>query len=399
LPALRPARRPRLPGRPLPLHAPDLGLRGIRRRLGDARRRDGGGEPALRILHLVDEPYDSGIVHYALSAARGLKARGHQVGVWARAGAVPLAKAREAGLDVLPFARPWLDLARLRRHLREKGVELAVAHTGAAHSVAVAAAAGTSARVLRTRADARPMRRRPGSRLLWSRTCGFVAANARILEESRAFAPRPGFPAALIYEGLDARAEPRPPVAGSPLVGLVGRLDPVKGHARFLEAAAAVLAEVPDARFVAIGREENVSIADLRRRARELGLAERVEFTGHVSDVARAMARCHVGVVASLGSEAVSRAALEWLAAGRPLVATAVGCLPEYLEGSEAGLVVPPDDARALGEAILRLARDPMLRERMGRAARRRYEERFTLERFLGETERFYEQALHPVPS
>jgi glycosyltransferase involved in cell wall biosynthesis len=106
------------------------------------------------------------------------------------------------------------------------------------------------------------------------------------------------------------------------------------------------------------------------------------------------LARCRVGVVASVGSEAVSRAALEWMAAGRPVVASRVGCLPDLVIEGETGFLVPPANPRALAQALARFLQEPGLAERMGAAGRRRFDEKFSLGRFADETESLYAQVL-----
>ena len=111
---------------------------------------------------------------------------------------------------------------------------------------------------------------------------------------------------------------------------------------------------------------------------------------GHVADAAAFMRGCHLGVVASLGSEAVSRAAVEWLACARPLVASSVGCLPEYLEGCEGCELVPPGDPEALARAALSML-EPGRRDSASAAARDRYVARFSMDRFGRDTERFFE--------
>lgn len=106
------------------------------------------------------------------------------------------------------------------------------------------------------------------------------------------------------------------------------------------------------------------------------------------------MRSCHLGVVCSVGSEAVPRVALEWLAQGRPVVATAVGALPELVEDGQNGRLVPPRDGTALAEAIGSLLNDPEARRRMGAEARRRAENQFSFSRLGEETEEVYGQAL-----
>ncbi|MFA6028986.1 MAG: glycosyltransferase [Elusimicrobiota bacterium] len=345
----------------------------------------------MRLLHLVDEPYDSGLTAYALAAAAGLARRGHDGCVAGLAGRPPLEEAARLGLRTLPLGNPCFSLPRLRSRLKTEGVDIVLAHTGSAHSLAAAATLGLKTRIVRVRGDARPVKRHPAARWLWRRTAGFIAANRGILEDARGLCA--GRPAAVVYQGIEDPGAPPPFPSGSRVVGILGRLDPVKGHAVFLRAAARLTEALPEARFLVAGREENVKVAELRRLIRELGLEERVSLLGHVPEVREFMRRCSVGVVASLGSEAVSRAALEWLSCGRPVAASAVGCLPETLEGCAGGVLVAPGDPDALCGALRSLLEGGALAA-AGSAARRRYEERFTLGRFLDGTEALLKEAL-----
>jgi len=347
----------------------------------------------LRVLQLVDEPYDSGIVSYALAAAAALKARGHYAPVAGLAGKAPLEKASHLGLQTLGFSQPWLAWLSLRAFLRRKEIGLLVAHTGSAHTLAAAAAWGTPARVVRVRGDARPMRARPLSSLLWRRTAGFIAASQAILAQAEPFLG--GLPRAAILQGLPDPGPVPPLPEGPPHIGIVARLDPVKGHRIFILAAARVLRRFPEARFLVAGREENVSLRELRQLAQEEGVKDALLLFGHARNAGEIMERCHVGVVSSLGSEAVSRSAVEWLSRGRPLVASSVGCLPEYLAGSEGGRLVAPGEPGALAEALCSLLESPERLKTAAAAARRRYEERFTFERFADEVERFC-RSVHP---
>lgn len=353
----------------------------------------------MNILHLIDEPYDSGIVHYALTAARGLRERGHGVAVAGLLGRPPIAQAARMGLQtfgLLPWPMGWLAL---RRALRGGSWSLINAHTGSAH--AWAAAAGRTLPVpiplVRTRADARPARRTPGARLLWRRTAGFIAASGRILEEFRSAFRGLEPPARAIPPAIDDPHPDDEPVSppDTPLrIGIVGRLDPVKGHIVLLRAASKLLREAPDAMFVIAGREENLRAWQLRSAAAAFGVARSVEFLGHVPDPFDIMRLCHIGVVASVGSEAVSRVALEWMSMGRPLVAGAVGCLPELIQEGKTGFLVPPNQPEALADRLASLIRNRDLRVRLGLAARARFKDHFLPRRLALETEEFYESIL-----
>lgn len=342
----------------------------------------------MRILHLHDEPWDSGIAHYALTLAAEQKRRGHRVFFWSREAAFAAQAARDLGLECLEVASPWRDLAVFRERALALGVEIINAHTGSSQAWGAALALGGNVPLVRTRADARPTSRHFFSRFMARRTAAFIAANSRIAAElSLAF---PGARVATVLPGLPDAAAPA--LAGEPVVGILGRLDPVKGHETFLEAAAMLREEFPLARFLAAGAGEPARMEELGRKSRSLGLEGKVEWLGKVPDAFAFIASCRIGVVASIGSEAVSRAALEWMSAGRPLIAAAVGGIPDLVEG--AGLLVAPRAPGALAEALRGLLAAPSRAEELGAKARNSFEARFRIGRAVEETEKVYEDEI-----
>jgi len=137
---------------------------------------------------------------------------------------------------------------------------------------------------------------------------------------------------------------------GTPLVGIVARLHPVKGHRCFLQAAREVLAVRPEVKFaVAGGGAEREALELLARR---LGIADRVVFTGFVEEIWSLMAGLDLLVIPSLW-EGFGLTAAEGLAMGVPVVAADVGGLPEVVRHGETGLLIPPSDAVALARGIL----------------------------------------------
>jgi L-malate glycosyltransferase len=162
------------------------------------------------------------------------------------------------------------------------------------------------------------------------------------------------------------------------LFGTVGRLSPVKDHAAFLEAAAEIRRTRPDARFVIVGG--GPLERELRRRAAQLGLEDVCLFTGPRIDAHNIMAAIDVFVLPSL-SEGIPMAVLEAMALGRPVVATAVGGVPEVVQHGTTGLLVEPGNPLALAQACLELAGDPKLAAALGNRARQTVEARFTSER------------------
>jgi glycosyltransferase involved in cell wall biosynthesis len=136
----------------------------------------------------------------------------------------------------------------------------------------------------------------------------------------------------------------------------------------------------------------------LEAYVRELGVEEAVRFLGFVSPVSRAFEDAAIAVVPSLG-EGFGMVALEAMERARPVIASAVGGLPEIVAEGETGLVVPASDADALAEAIVALASDLPRAEAMGAAGRERALREFTPERCVERTEELYARALEPTPT
>jgi glycosyltransferase involved in cell wall biosynthesis len=170
-------------------------------------------------------------------------------------------------------------------------------------------------------------------------------------------------------------------------VGVVANLRPVKGLDVFVRAAALVHRRHPRAVFTVAGEGE--LRADLEQQAAAEGLAGNFSLPGSVADMPGFLAGLDVAVLSS-HAEGMSNALLEYMAAGRPIVATAVGAAPELITNGIHGLLVPPGDAQKLAEAIERLLTDRELSQRMGAAARRRAWDRYSREAMVRRFEAFY---------
>jgi glycosyltransferase involved in cell wall biosynthesis len=174
-----------------------------------------------------------------------------------------------------------------------------------------------------------------------------------------------------------------------PAIGVVGHLSPVKGHADFLDAAAAVAKSHPRARFFVVG--DGALRASLEARAASLGLAEHVVFTGVRQDIPRVLAALDV-VVLSSHTEGLSNALLEAMAMARPIVATAVGGNPDVLRDGVTGRLVPARNPQALAAALAQLLDDPAAADTLGRAAREDVAARFSLQRMVARYESLYRE-------
>lgn len=221
-------------------------------------------------------------------------------------------------------------------------------------------------------------------RVVLPRADGIVANSRATLASARPHL-RPGVPAEVIpsASGLRVRASTdagTAPAAAAPAapptpvrtVGMLARIDPWKGQAQLLEAFARVFGDRADVRLQLAGGAPfgHESFAEtLRRRAEELGLADRLDLPGHVDDVDELLAGWDVAVQASTRPEPLGQNVLQYLAAGRAVIAADEGGPAEWVHDGVNGLLVPPRDVDALAAALARLGADPGLRARLGAAA------------------------------
>jgi len=180
-----------------------------------------------------------------------------------------------------------------------------------------------------------------------------------------------------LAEGPD-KAPPDQDIAAfcseGPVVGSIGRLSPEKNYTSLVEAAGILHGEGRPVRLVLIG--EGPKRAELEKRARDLGLSGKVLFAGYREDAARHLPLFDVFALPSL-TEGQPVTILEAMRAGTPVIAGAVGDIPEILEGGKAGLLVEKGDVPSLARAIETLLGDEVKRGALSRRARDRVPERF----------------------
>jgi glycosyltransferase involved in cell wall biosynthesis len=173
------------------------------------------------------------------------------------------------------------------------------------------------------------------------------------------------------------------------LVAVFSRLNRFKGVEYFLDAAAVLAGKVADVCFLVVGDGGNKK--ELEEYACQLGLGQRIVFTGFRGDVPELLSEVAISVLPSL-SEGTSNTLLESMAAGVPVIATRVGGNPEVIEDGVSGLLVPPRDSAALAAAMDRLLEDEILALALGQAGMRRVSELFSLEGSVHETEHLYQR-------
>lgn len=371
----------------------------------------------IRVLEFVNSFHIGGTERQFVALVRGLAEGGHEVHVGCLRNRGQFRGELPPGLPVREYSIPSLKSAtaarrvlELARYLRRHRIEVVHATNLYANVFAVAAArlAGTPV-VLASVVDLghtwTPTLER-AQRLVCRLADGVVvnalAVGRRLREEG--WAPDRLH---VIYNGIEVRERPSGPggmrfreelgiPAGAPLVGVVSRLSAWKGVEHFVDAAALVARDHPEAWFLVVGGPnvgQEPYVEELWRRTTALGLEERAVFTGFRTDVPKLLPELTISVQPSL-SEGLSNVILESMAAGLPMVVTDVGGNPELIRDGVDGLVVPPADPPALAASIGRLLADPERARAMGRSAWRSVSERFSLDEMVERTLALYRQLL-----
>ncbi len=201
----------------------------------------------------------------------------------------------------------------------------------------------------------------------------------------------------IIHNGLDlSRFDDSNPILSRPdfgltpetrIVGIVARLVPMKGHSVLLEAAVEVLKKEPNTCFMIIG--DGVDRQKLERMCTELSVENNVLFLGTREDVPSLVPLFDVAVLCSR-SEIFGISLLEYMAAGRPVIASNVGGIPEIITEGETGLLVEPGNPGALAKGILRLLKNPVYAEKLGSAAKIRVAQGFNMKKMIEQIERLF---------
>jgi L-malate glycosyltransferase len=215
-----------------------------------------------------------------------------------------------------------------------------------------------------------------------------IVANAKAAADVLRRERVPAHKITVIPNGLDLAAfSTAPSRLPRRRIVMVANLRPGKGHRTLIDAATTILAHVPDARFDIVGG--GTERDRLMAYAGERGVADAFTFHGHCEDVPARIAAGDIAVLPSL-SEAFPNAVLEAMAAGVPVVASAVGGILEVVEDERTGLLVPPGDATALARALERLLQDDRLGTQLAKAGRQTVELRYSFERMIASLDELY---------
>ena len=316
--------------------------------------------------------------------------------------AVSRLRALGVGVDVIDETDDELAVRELAAWLRHEEIDLVHSHMYRAEVLGTRAAVAAGTPVIMATVHSSRVRSPADTALL----AGLTPQMDRLIVPSDSIAHkvrcegRDGAPFAVIPNGVDLSrfASPAPPCTmrdefgipcDAPLLGVVARLEAEKGHRFLIEAMPAILEASPDAWLVIVGEGSQADAL----RAQAAAISERIVFTGRRDDVSSLTADLTVAVLPSL-REAQGISILEAMARRRPVVASAVGGIPEVITSGVDGLLVPPADPGALAAAVVSLLGSPVLRERIGEAGYRTVRDRFSIDAQVKRIEVVYDEEL-----
>ena len=375
--------------------------------MGDAahpagRLTAGTGSPMFSV-HIDTARSWRGGQNQVLLTMLGLRKRGHRAVLVAHPDG-ELYRRASGRTDLFPLAiKTEIDL-RAAWHLSRlfKSLHPDVIHAHDAHSIAIA----VLARSLAGHANAAPVvaSRRVDfhvghnvfSRLKYHQVDQFLCAS-RAIRDMLVSDGVPTERTTVVHEGIDLTQVDDAPTldlhrefcqpVGAPIVGNVAALAPHKGQQYLIESIALVLREVPDARFLIVGAGDLKDT--LARQIHRLRLDNHVILTGFRTDVLSILKGLDLFVMSSV-TEGLCTSVLDAMAAGKAVVATRAGGIPESVIDDHTGLLVPVRDATGLAHAIVTLLKDEARRRAFGIAGRHRAQEVFNADRMVDETAGVY---------
>lgn len=339
----------------------------------------------MKILHLLDIPWWSGLSSYAFDCAEAQMALGHSVEIGCAEGTLPHRKAEERNWKVFMIGDRgtlgglYTFLLLGTRFLAERP-DWIIAHTGSTHWIAWFWGNLLGIKTVRTRATSQKLKSSAANRKIYSGTRTIVAGSDPLSRECARILSDPSkiktlYPPVTLQNAVAQET--------NLILGMAARLDPVKGHSDLLAAFQKVREAFPAAELHLAGPEENIRWKDLLVRIHELDLGG-VTYHGFLSSdqLKDFMARCSLGLLCSTDSEEISRVLMEWMSFGKPVVATSVGSIPEILKDGAGGYLVPARQPERMAEKIGELLAKPELRAQMGEFNRKTCRERFSPENF-----------------
>ncbi|HET8563629.1 MAG TPA: glycosyltransferase family 4 protein [Candidatus Binatia bacterium] len=355
----------------------------------------------LKILHIDPERNWGGGEVQVLGLLTYLTRQGHGNHLLTHPSGRLFQESRNLKINTLPLVvRNDLDVSSipgLRRLIRDEAYDVVHLHTKRAHALSLwLPRIADGPRYVVTRRMDYPERQNWYTRHLYNRRVDGVIAISRDIVNRLVTAGVEREKIRLIHSGIDplpfqCSAKASCLNEDGPVVGTAAVLEERKGHRYLFQAAALLKQKGHRIKYMVAG--EGSLREELQELARGLELKQEVTFLGFVDDMPKFLSKIDIFVLPSL-HEGLGVAALEAMAAGKPVVASRVGGLAEIVIDTDTGFLVPPKDAEALAEAIRQLSNKTSMAEIMGSRAADRVQQHFTMEQMARKNEAYYYELL-----
>lgn len=367
----------------------------------------------MRILHTIPGRNWGGMEHRTIEQVRWLQAHDHAVWLAAPADGEPFARAQKMGLPVIAFDfdRPWClsTLSALRDIVKQHKIQVIDTHV--TRDAKAAMGCLDLCAVVRSRHVNQPLKPSAIRRLQWRQGADHIITVAQCtrdhliqigLADPRRSTAIGGWADEKFFDLPDpvsTRAAVRAEwgvTADEYVIVCVGMIRPDKGQDHLIAALGLLKQQGLTPKLVIVGAATAEAVAyelGLNHQARQLGIDGQIVFAGYRDDVARMMIAGDLVVIPSL-TEAQPRVAVQAFATARPVVASAVGGVPEIVVDGKTGWLVPPADRPALAQAIAKVMNDPQGAAAMATGARALAENSMRFDHRMAETLATYETAM-----
>ena len=351
----------------------------------------------MNIIHLVSNKVWGGGEQYVLDLSLESVADGNSVTIVSRDIPAVAGRYKDAGLPVITMplkgaidiVSPW----RLARLLRKEQQAIVHVHNFKDATVAIRArklSGNRNIRIVMTRHLVKPGKQMS----LYNRLDALIFVSH--LAKNEFMSTSPVIDSAkvhVIHNSIRYTGAATPSERGAGLTLMFhGRLSPEKGIETLIKAFATI--ENKDTRLIIVGSGNEEYVRELHSLAEAGGVAERIEWTGHSNDIHPLIEKADIGICPSHVREAGALSVIEYLAHGKPVIASNNGAQPEYVTSGTNGILVEPGDTQALAEAIATLS-DSTVRDTMGKAARERYEKHLSYPIFFEKIKKVYKTVLN----
>lgn len=340
----------------------------------------------MNILITVSVRWWNANAYYAISLAEALSKLGHQVYVAGDPDYPPTERAKNAGLQTIkikfasfnPFVLVF-NWYKLYKFTKKNNIEVINAHRSEDHLLTAFIARKLKIPLVRTLGDVRSPKDNFINRWLHFKATDYHISSSES-NLTRYYSTWPDFkPTCSVIPGgingeevfkINKKSELLNKFGlpdNSKIVGIIARLSPVKNHATFIMAASLVHENIPDVIFLISGIEVEITRKDLKTLSESVNLNSNIYMIDRHEPVNELLSILDVGVITSKGSEVISRVAMEYLAAGVPVVTTDVNVLPEIIENKKNGYVVEAENPYQMSEAILKILQNGSLKQKISK--------------------------------